>query len=51
MLQTLAIENYRSIRNIVVPLGRLNVVKGLNASGKSNLYKEDTIFLELKLNI
>ncbi len=39
MLQTLAIENYRSIRSIVVPLGRLNIVKGVNASGKSNLYK------------
>lgn len=39
VLKTLAIENYRSLRSIVVPLGRLNIVKGLNASGKSNLYK------------
>ncbi len=39
MLQTLAIENYRSLRSIVLPLGQLNIVKGLNASGKSNLYK------------
>src|ERR1051325_58090 len=39
MLQTLAIENYRSIRSITVPLGKLNIVKGVNGSGKSNLYK------------
>jgi len=39
MLHTLAIENYRSLRSIVVPLGKLNVIKGVNGSGKSNLYK------------
>lgn len=39
MLQTLAIENYRSLRSVLVPLGRLNVIRGANGSGKSNLYK------------
>jgi predicted ATPase len=39
MLQTLAIENYRSLRNMVVPLGKLNLIKGVNGSGKSNLYR------------
>jgi predicted ATPase len=39
MLHTLAVENYRSLRNIVVPLGRLNIIQGGNGSGKSNLYK------------
>src|SRR5215831_11952272 len=39
MLHTLAIENYRSLRNTVVPLGNLNVIQGANGSGKSNLYK------------
>ena len=39
MLTTLAIENYRSIRRIALPLGRLNVVTGANGSGKSNLYR------------
>lgn len=39
MLDTLAVENYRSLRSIVVPLGRLNVIQGANGSGKSNLYK------------
>src|SRR3954469_15030617 len=39
MLTTLSVENYRSLRSVVVPLGRLNVIKGVNGSGKSNLYK------------
>jgi len=39
MLTTLAIANYRSLRDLVMPLGRLNVVTGANGSGKSNLYR------------
>src|SRR4051812_4370107 len=36
---TLAISNYRSLLGLVLPLGRLNVITGPNASGKSNLYR------------
>jgi len=39
MLTTLAIANYRSLRELIVPLGALNVVTGPNGSGKSNLYR------------
>jgi predicted ATPase len=39
MLTTLAIENYRSLLRLVVPLGRLNVVSGANGTGKSSLYR------------
>lgn len=39
MLQTLAIENYRSLRKLIVPLARLNVITGANGSGKSSLYR------------
>lgn len=39
MLKTLAIANYRSLLDLTIPLGRLNVITGANASGKSNLYK------------
>ena len=39
MLHTLAVANYRSINNLVLPLGRLNLVTGANGSGKSNLYR------------
>ena len=39
MLSVLAISNYRSLRNLVVPWKGLNVVTGANGSGKSNLYR------------
>lgn len=39
MLTVLAIENYRSLRHFVLPLGRLTAVTGANGSVKSNLYK------------
>jgi predicted ATPase len=39
MLHTLAIGNYRSLLQLVIPLGRLNVITGPNGSGKSNLYR------------
>ena len=38
-IRTLAIESYRSIRRLVVPLERVNVVTGANGSGKSSLYR------------
>jgi len=39
MLKTLAVANYRSINELVIPLGRLNLITGPNGSGKSNLYR------------
>ncbi len=39
MIHTLAIGNYRSLLNLTMPLGNLNVITGPNASGKSNLYR------------
>src|SRR5499426_718981 len=39
MLHTLAVAGYRSLRDLVVPLDRLNLVTGPNGSGKSNVYR------------
>ncbi|NUR70197.1 MAG: AAA family ATPase [Hamadaea sp.] len=39
MITTLAVENYRSLRRLVLPLGTVNVVTGANGSGKSSLYR------------
>ena len=39
MLSALAIANYRSLRQLTVPLGRLTVVTGANGSGKSSVYR------------
>src|SRR5262245_38229375 len=39
MLTAVAISNYRSLRNFVIPLRQLNVVTGPNGSGKSSFYR------------
>ena len=39
MLTTLAISNYRSLRNLIVPLKSLNLITGPNGSGKSSVYR------------
>lgn len=39
MLQTVAIRGYRSLREVILPLGRLSVITGANGSGKSSLYR------------
>ncbi len=39
MLTTLAISNYRSLRNLIIPLQGLNVITGPNGSGKSSVYR------------
>src|SRR5919106_2694523 len=39
MLNTLAVSGYRSLRDFVMRLDRLNLVTGPNGSGKSNLYR------------
>jgi predicted ATPase len=39
VLTTIAIENYRSLRDLRLPLDRLNVITGANGAGKSSLYR------------
>ncbi|MEN0067397.1 MAG: AAA family ATPase [Myxococcota bacterium] len=39
VLRTLAVSNYRSLRDLLVPLGPLVVITGANGSGKSSLYR------------
>ncbi|MDR4308823.1 AAA family ATPase [Chelatococcus sambhunathii] len=39
MITRLAVSGYRSLRDLRLSLGRLNVVTGANGSGKSSLYR------------
>lgn len=39
MIATLAVENYRSLRRLIIPLAPLTVVTGANGTGKSSLYR------------
>ena len=36
MIERIAIENFKSLRNVDLALGRVNLFVGTNASGKSN---------------
>jgi predicted ATPase len=38
-IQQLSLNGFRSIRNVQLTLGRVNVISGPNGCGKSNLYK------------
>ncbi|SDQ55586.1 Predicted ATPase [Paraburkholderia fungorum] len=46
MLSTLAVAGYRSLRELIVPLGRLNVITGANGSGKSSVYRSLRLLAE-----
>ncbi len=39
MINTVAIAGYRSLRDIVIPLGQLTVITGANGTGKSSIYR------------
>jgi len=47
MLSTLAVAGYRSLRELIIPLGKLNLVTGPNGSGKSNLYRALRLLAEI----
>ncbi|HEY6328873.1 MAG TPA: AAA family ATPase [Blastocatellia bacterium] len=47
MLSTIAIANYRSLRDLVIPLKQLNVITGPNGSGKSNVYRALRLLAEI----
>lgn len=47
MLSLLAVSGYRSLRDLVIPLERLNLVTGPNGSGKSNLYRALRLLAEI----
>src|SRR4029450_10822908 len=39
VLNTIAIENYRSLRDLRLPLEQLNVITGANGTGKASFYR------------
>ena len=50
VITTLAVENYRSLRNLCIPVGRLTVVTGANGSGKSSLYRAVRLLADVSRN-
>jgi predicted ATPase len=50
VLTTLAIEGYRSLRHVIVPLTGLTVVTGANGTGKSSVYRSLRLLAEASRN-
>ena len=49
MIETVAVEGYRSLRSLVLPLGPLTVVTGANGTGKSGVYRALRLLAECAL--
>ena len=39
MIRTVAVQGYRSLRDLILPLGQLSLITGANGSGKSSVYR------------
>lgn len=50
MIRTIAIQGYRSLRELVLPLGQLSVITGANGSGKSSVYRSLRLLADVAQN-
>ena len=50
MIRTIAVEGYRSLRDLQLPLGQLNVITGANGSGKSSVYRSLRLLADVAQN-
>jgi len=39
VIRTIAVQGYRSLRELVLPLGQVSLITGANGSGKSSVYR------------
>jgi predicted ATPase len=50
IIRTVAVQGYRSLRDLTLPLGRLTVITGANGSGKSSVYRSIHLLADAALN-
>jgi predicted ATPase len=50
MIRTVAIQGYRSLRDLLLPLGQLSVITGANGSGKSSVYRSLRLLADVAQN-
>jgi len=50
MIHTVAVQGYRSLRDLLLPLGQLSVITGANGSGKSSVYRSLRLLADAALN-
>jgi len=50
MIRSVAVQGYRSLRELVLPLGQLSVITGANGSGKSSVYRSLRLLADVAQN-
>ena len=50
MISSIAVQGYRSLRDLTLPLGQLSVITGSNGSGKSSVYRSLRLLADAALN-
>jgi len=50
MIRTVAVQGYRSLRDLLLPLGQLSVITGANGSGKSSVYRSLRLLADAAMN-
>ena len=50
MIRTVAVQGYRSLRELALPLGQLSVITGANGSGKSSVYRSLRLLADVAQN-
>src|ERR1700733_10290297 len=50
MIRTVAVQGYRSLRELVLPLGQMSVITGANGSGKSSVYRSLRLLADVAQN-
>ncbi len=50
MIQTIAVQGYRSLRDLTLPLGQLSLITGANGSGKSSVYRSLRLLADAAMN-
>ena len=50
MIRIVAVQGYRSLRELVLPLGQLSVITGANGSGKSSVYRSLRLLADVAQN-
>jgi predicted ATPase len=50
MIRTVAVQGYRSLRDLTLPLGQLTVITGANGSGKSSVYRSLRLLADVAQN-